>query len=299
VLLTSKLKSIPSKLNKSDLKEYAQYEERQEMAKLTNSIAVFTESILNVESYLLGVIEVQPKELLDQGIRKELLGLIHRILDKALYFSPKANSVEDFTKRLSKLADDLSAFRQSVEYIQDFINAYGNKMFIEEFDRLMACYIDMEVACLLTKKLTFEELSYDEDIPMPDERSLPFGVINFTGRLLKQVLLMTDNRNTTYIEATLGFYDSKTGAETFNMKTISLLSRCIGNSGLNGLDTLLAHSIAIQLKLITKLITKEMNDENRTSIHQQLQQIKVLTSFNENYEKIYQSFKKQFKSLIA
>jgi len=188
ILLTSKLKGLPSKLNKSDLKEYAQYEERQEMARLTNSIAVFTESILNVESYLLGVIEVQPKELLDQGIRKELLGLIHRILDKALYFSPKANGVDDFTKRLNKLAEDLSAFRQSVEYIQDFISAYGNKMFIEEFDRLMACYIDMEAACLLTKKLTFEELSYDEDIPMPDEKSLPFGVINFTGRLLKQVL---------------------------------------------------------------------------------------------------------------
>jgi WASH complex subunit strumpellin len=56
------------------------------MARLTNSIAVFTESILSVESYLLGVIEVDPKELLDQGIRKELISLIHRILDKALYF---------------------------------------------------------------------------------------------------------------------------------------------------------------------------------------------------------------------
>lgn len=58
-------------------------------------------------------------------------------------------------------------------------------MFIEEFDRLMGCYVDMEVACIITKKLTFEELSYDEDIPMPDEKSLPFEVINFTGRLFR------------------------------------------------------------------------------------------------------------------
>lgn len=45
-------------------------------------------------------------------------------------------------------------------------------MFIEEYDRLVNCYIDMEVNCLITNKLTYEELSYDEDIPMPDDKSL-------------------------------------------------------------------------------------------------------------------------------
>jgi WASH complex subunit strumpellin len=57
-------------------------------------------------------------------------------------------------------------------------------MFIEEFDRLLGAYIDMEVSCLISKKLTYEELSYDEDIPMPDDRSIQFGAINFMGRLL-------------------------------------------------------------------------------------------------------------------
>lgn len=57
-------------------------------------------------------------------------------------------------------------------------------MYIEEFDRLMDCYIKMEVACIITKKLTFEELSYDEDIPMPDIKTIGNGAINFTGRLL-------------------------------------------------------------------------------------------------------------------
>lgn len=142
------------------------------MASLTYQIAVFTESILMVESYLLGVIEVNPKELLDQGIRKELLILIHRILDQALFFPPKANGIDDFHKRLSKLSDDLGGFKQAVEYIQDFINAYGSKMFIEEFDRLMDAYTNMEIACLVTRKLGYEELSYDEDIPMPDDKSL-------------------------------------------------------------------------------------------------------------------------------
>lgn len=45
------------------------------------------------------------------------------------------------------------------------------KMFLEEFDRLINAYIDMEVSALISKKLTYEELAYDEDIPMPDDKS--------------------------------------------------------------------------------------------------------------------------------
>ena len=46
------------------------------------------------------------------------------------------------------MAEDLGAFKMSVEYIQDFINAFGIKMFLEEFDRLINAYIDMEVHAL-------------------------------------------------------------------------------------------------------------------------------------------------------
>lgn len=41
------------KLNRADLKDYAQYEERTKMANLTHQISVFTESILNMETYLI------------------------------------------------------------------------------------------------------------------------------------------------------------------------------------------------------------------------------------------------------
>lgn len=57
------------------------------------------------------------------------------------------------------------------------------------------------------------------------------------GRLLKEILNLTDSRKTTYIEATLGFYEQ--GVPILTMKTMALLGRCIGISGLNGLDRLL------------------------------------------------------------
>lgn len=37
-----------------------------------------------METYLIGVIEVNPKEVLEAGIRKELIKLIAKILDKSL-----------------------------------------------------------------------------------------------------------------------------------------------------------------------------------------------------------------------
>lgn len=53
---------------------------------MTHRISLLTESILSMETYLIGVIEVNPKEILDEGIRKELIKLICKILNKNLIF---------------------------------------------------------------------------------------------------------------------------------------------------------------------------------------------------------------------
>lgn len=72
--------SEPHKFDKAELIKYNQTEQRLEISKLTNEISLFAESILNMETYLIGVIEVDPKEMLEAGIRKELIKLIARIL---------------------------------------------------------------------------------------------------------------------------------------------------------------------------------------------------------------------------
>jgi len=56
------------------------------MATHVFRISLFTESILSMEKYLIGVIEVNPKEILDDGIRKELIKLICNTLDETLVF---------------------------------------------------------------------------------------------------------------------------------------------------------------------------------------------------------------------
>ena len=71
----------------------------------------------------------------------------------------------------------------------------------------------MEVNAFLNNKMTIEELSYDEDIPMPDLKTAEQGSVNFMGRLLKEMLSLTNNRNSIYIEMTASFFDCKTEKE--------------------------------------------------------------------------------------
>lgn len=70
------------------------------------------------------------------------------------------------------------------------------------------------------------------------------------GRLLKEILNLTDPRKTIYLESTLSFYDANNGSEVFTLKTFGLLFNCIGITGLNGLDKLLGHMISREMRLI-------------------------------------------------
>jgi len=45
-ILIVKMKEIPQKVNRNKLKEFAQFELRKKVAKLTHEISVFTDSIL-------------------------------------------------------------------------------------------------------------------------------------------------------------------------------------------------------------------------------------------------------------
>lgn len=84
-----------------------------------------------METYLIGVIEVNPKEVLEAGIRKELIKLIAQILEKSL--RQPARTPEEFFAKIVRLSEKLNSFKLSLEYIQDFIHIHGLKMFYEEF----------------------------------------------------------------------------------------------------------------------------------------------------------------------
>lgn len=110
---TSELKQIPTKFPRDQLKEYAQLEERYRLAQATYEVSKFTEGILAMEKTLMGIVEVDPKQLLEDGIRKELVRQIAVALDSTLQF--KSGKIQEFEQQLKDLKDKLQGMLRSFE----------------------------------------------------------------------------------------------------------------------------------------------------------------------------------------
>lgn len=106
-----------------------------------------------MESYLLGVIQVNPREILEAGIKKQLVRLLANILEGALVKDTPTSQA--FQNKISLLSIKLESFKLSLEYVQDFVHIYGLKMFYEQFQKLMHCYVDMEKAALIVEDVGF------------------------------------------------------------------------------------------------------------------------------------------------
>ena len=67
---------------------------------------------------------MDPKKLLEDGIRKELVAQVSRTLHEGLSFNPRAR-VPELEGKLTALAGKMSGFRRSFEYIQVRVEGEG------------------------------------------------------------------------------------------------------------------------------------------------------------------------------
>jgi len=58
-LQTNQIKEVPTRLEKDRMRDFAQLDERYEVARLTHSISVFTEGMLMMKTTLVGIIKVE------------------------------------------------------------------------------------------------------------------------------------------------------------------------------------------------------------------------------------------------
>ncbi len=119
-LLTHKIPDLPTRLEKDKLKDYARPEERFRVAQLTNSISVFAQGILLMKTTLVGIIELDPKRLLEDGIRKELVKQLATALHVGVNFNAasKTHGASELKKRLALTGKQMEGFRKSFEYMQ-------------------------------------------------------------------------------------------------------------------------------------------------------------------------------------
>ncbi|KAI5645367.1 hereditary spastic paraplegia protein strumpellin domain-containing protein [Phthorimaea operculella] len=229
-LQTWTIKEVPTRLEKERLRDFAQMEHRMEVARLTHSASTFTTGILDMRSTLVGVIRVDPAELLEEGLLKELDKHISKKFFEFLEPQQKKPlAPSSLLPRLQKLAESMDGYKRSLEYIQDYINIHGLRI----WQKQVTSIINESVA---------KEISLRKGVELYTPSA------GFMGSLARQITQLTDARVCTYISICSAWFDVKTQNEIVNTKTFSKLNDAIGIVGLHGLDTLYAFMIKNQLQ---------------------------------------------------
>uniref|UniRef100_A0A674AI72 WASH complex subunit 5 n=1 Tax=Salmo trutta TaxID=8032 RepID=A0A674AI72_SALTR len=144
---------VPTRLDKDKLKDYAQLGARYEVAKLTHAISIFTEGILMMKTTLVGIIKVDPKQLLEDGIRKELVRRVAYALHKGLIFNPKA-----------KIQDWQSVYQSTHIPIPKFPSVDESATFIGRLCREILRITDPKVTCYMDQLNTWYDLKTHQEV---------------------------------------------------------------------------------------------------------------------------------------
>nr|CAB3267669.1 WASH complex subunit strumpellin-like [Phallusia mammillata] len=258
---TSQIQELPTRLEKDKMKEFAQLDARYEVAKLTQGISVFTEGVLMMKTTLVGIIKIDPKQLLEDGIRKELVMQVASAMHNTMQFNPKIK-VSEITVRLKALSQTMEGFRRSFEYIQDYVNIYGLQIWQKEISRIINYNVEQECNSFLRQKVQdYESLYQSKEIPIPRFQPID-GSVNFIGRLAREIIRITDGRTTCYVDLLGTWYDSKTKQEVIDKRLFSRVHESLGTYGVCGLDRLFCFMIVRELQQLFNAI-RTMNNTNK------------------------------------
>uniref|UniRef100_H2YIV2 WASH complex subunit 5 n=1 Tax=Ciona savignyi TaxID=51511 RepID=H2YIV2_CIOSA len=306
---TGQILELPTRLEKDRMRDYAQLDARYEVAKLTHGISTFTEGVLTMKSTLVGVIKIDPKQLLEDGIRKELVMQVARAMHQTIMFNPKAK-VSELTPKLTLLAQSMDAFRRSFEYIQDYVNIYGLKIWQKEMQRIINYNVEQECNSFLRQKVEKKIGSKSEkwglyglQIPIPRFQPVDSSV-NFIGRLAREVLTTYRWQVTTsYVDLLGTWYDNKTKNEVADTKLFTRIHGALGVYGLCGLDRLFSFMVVRELQGFISVVQRsvlkdrtwlEMLDGLWKTLlpHKKIVEnpLKVYTSANQRANKVWPTF---------
>ncbi|KAH9415169.1 hypothetical protein DERP_006260 [Dermatophagoides pteronyssinus] len=262
---TNTLRELPTRLMKDQLKNYAQLDERYEIARLTHSISVFTEGILAMKTTLVGVIQIDPKKLLEEGIRRELVRQVVAAFHNTIVFNSKSKTIEIHSK-LEELKRIMDGFRRTFEYIQDYVCINGLKMWQEELSRIINYNVEQECNAFMKQKvLDYQSLYQSKSVPIPKYPPLDQQSTNFIGRIVQELTRITNYHTTIYVYGISTWYDQRTRSELIDSKLFSLILKNFGVSGTNGLDRLVSFQIVAELNSIIRMIDMNFTRSKSTT----------------------------------
>lgn len=271
---TKQLHELPGRLEKESLHDFAQPEERYKLAKATHRVAVFTQGIMAMKKTFMGAIEVDPWQLLEIGIRKQLVKQVATSLHTTLVF-PTTGALE-LEEQLQELHMSLQAQRRSMEYFQDYVHVHGLQLWHEEFARIIDYNTEQECNEFVKRKVqNWQSVYQDPAKPIPQFSPPPKDASrasNFMGRLAHKLLQLTHPSSSMYLVPMSGWFDAQ-GHELVGLRTMALLQTTLGTAGLTGLDRLLGFQLTHNIRRAVMYLSSKVESSEMTDCLESLQSV--------------------------
>eukprot|EP01083_Nonionella_stella_P102334 291036_1 len=285
----TQLHVIPLKFERRNLRNHSKLEARYSAAYNTHQISVFTDGILNMKTTLFGVIQVEPQQLLEDGIRKELVYRISRALHNTLIFTPQ-NELES---ALISVGDELGSLQQSFEHIQDYIKVYGLRVWQEEFQRIINYCVEQESNRFLRRKIFDHQSLYQSDaIPIPRFKCR----YNFLGRVINELIAKTHPTETIYSDFKQAWFTPQTYTISVGIRTFNLILSGLGAVGANGLDQLCAYCCVDDLQSFCKEYRTACDTQTLQLLSQFASKLGAHQSIPVGADKLYAIYIQEFQN---
>ena len=111
--------------------------------------------------------------------------------------------------KLKSLEKTMNGLRTSFQYIQDYVNIAGLRIWQEELSRIFNFYVEQESNLYLKPKvLPWASVYQSKNITIP-YLTMPEGPPTFMGRLMLDILNLTSPKTTIFVPMRQAWYDFK------------------------------------------------------------------------------------------
>lgn len=267
------LSEMPSKISLDQLKDYAMPEKRLQILEYTSKISHYAEAMVMMQNTCIGLIRINSKQLLEDGIRRELVRKMSDSIQNTLQFQDQLESrvspiqlAHNLLNKLNRLNSIMSGYKRSFEYIQDYLFIYGLRMWQEELNRIIKFNVHEANLALIDEVANgmirspsasssssannhqHQSMFQSRKAPIPTYSDNPLES-SFVVRVVGELLKITNPRETIYDEQVGAWFEQRPPhQQVVDLKVFELLNASLGSTGLNGVDQMCCTLLMLELQ---------------------------------------------------
>lgn len=271
---------LPSRISLEELRAYAERSDnaRHVVGQLTQRIALLMRGIRETDVAVLGVMRLEPRGVLVDGLRRELARKIEALYAGLSFPRPASKAPprrEAVVTPLGDLAGRCRALGRAFEHVQDYVGVSALQLWHKESSRITRYLLHVELHLLLRRRLPAPRSSvhHDADCPIafPDggaetarsdgSPSTGAGAAtksgSFLSRTVEALVALTDPR--VALGGMRGSWRlAATGEALFDGPALEALHMALGPPAVAAVSRILGFRVALQLRQLRTYLSQEL-----------------------------------------